>query len=532
MAIRLTKFPNLVCPNPIGDCIEIEFLTDEYQVAAPTKAIATISFAPGDVQVNGNAFTMFGEQFTVDGTQQFTGNSFDGTGNNFQQGSNFILMLRANPLFNDYQISGAGTASVPYVVTITANEVGVQSPWAFDLSGMAQPPTVVENNGVGGVYRAGYHIVYELIIVKDDGSYLSAFPMQKVPPLVNASDGTILPIAVDLSNDLSAYLSTPIPSGGAPINVGEMLVSVKLRFGDIQDAAPCGVEWISQEESPIFQVINFASQQLDVEGYDPYCFRIGGDLAKFMSFRYKYNCMPSEGWQWLYFFANYKSQVGESVSIDYELEIKYYGANAFPVDTDIVPVGLSNQDGVYALPIGKGNSDIIGEQILGYEYYTVQLRVKEDRSPIPSYIYLSELIRFRIGEGCGCDYEIMFLSSRGGFDPIDCMELKSLSLSNEMTEICKEVGCGGEYDHLPNKAFERITLETKQHPKTESSIALLKDFKAAPLKLIKVKDAKGDFIWRRLLLDPGTLKIWEMESKLTITMTGRFSQDYKVLSNI
>ena len=543
MAITLQVEPDNSIPLGVEDCIYYQLLATDYQTSAGNKQSLLIEIEEvGSAQVNSDYITIMGINFVVSDASDYTFATYDGTvSSGLDHANNLLNAIRSNYNFNDLDVA-LTTLGSTHIIQINTRTNYPLPELVADVSNLTYAYVLGGLTGIAPVYVPGYKIIFQLFLQGIGQGFREITPVQRATPSVRQSDDFVLGFPLEIQDQISPFVKTTVPEIASTWFYDDSCWDdFFLKIGTAIDAEGCGTAYQEFEAAPTLRVFNFASQQDEPDKFEPYYYdAIEQPLAKFLTTQPNTRFACADSYHWLWFYAHIGETLMPGFGLDhYELFYRFYNGTSF-VDSRTQAIGLPATDILRANAIvaacGPANMDVTPPAAGTWDNYTVQINATTNGGATNNFI--SELVHFRVNQ-CGCDSEqILFLTSKTGYATMECLELTTLSMTSEMNEICREVDCGGTYSeqllsgksYAGGRAYERLTFETRLHPAYTEYRKFFADFKASQVRYLLITDAAGNKQWRRILLEPGSLKVWEKDKKITATFTAIYAQDYKRLS--
>lgn len=541
--VTISKFPtdNPSEPLPVENCIEFGFLPDDYIVNAGDTSRFVFFFNSGDIQNNGDYWIINGDNYIVSSSANpSTGNFYDGTSSNIELNAvNFAEMLKLNAKFINYNIQILSTGNGSFGVYVESKTVGFQSNWFIDNTNL----TVQQNNGSASganmELRQDYKIIYQLFCADTN---LPICEMQAITPSVQIGNGVHLPAYVDFQHELSNAVKTSIPCLTEQFAVKDPFFTKRfyIKYGSRFIVKDCTPIFSDLKTSPTYKVFNTALQINDAIGITPYYFASVDPPQTYLNSSPLSVCVSSDTYLWslldvsiFEFFAD-----DELTGIEFDL-VTLFRDNGAPVGTFNVDLQI-NEDGAYNIPVGPNNllSGIV-PPANGYDSYEYQVFCTLQTTGFDFTFEYTQLRKVKICGDCSGEYQVMFLSSKGGYDTLPCLKKVEHSADTQYSEICTDAPCNGEFKEqglfgrkaTNSTTFEKITLETELKPNQKSYRDFLLDFKASENKILIDKDNSGEDFQRRVLVEAGSVKLFEYQKKIKITFTLVYSTEYNHQSN-
>ena len=535
MALELTTQPTQNEPVAVSECLRYVFGPDAGDVVSTPGAQAEVVFtfpaSPTDPG-NGTEFILWGFTFTTDDSTPYTATSFEvAAGDKVQTMNNFQSMILANFYFaravtvdND---TGAST------ITLTWNDCGEQENFGAeqmffdDIEGSAIT-SAAPTNGTTPVYVDGYRIVHRLwrVDLNNAANTGAVTEFEGIEPnkTCTAADSAAfdgMPTARDM-------IKTPLP----PLDDTHPTVG----YDGIVQYFTVEYGWVYRDSNcqPLSDDFNFSNRAMVWNAYftpeDVYRIRkywpgapgglpAGQSYVKFLTTQPAKMRVFIDSKCWLWYMINEGVQSfstldmrlsvtkkdGSGVLTSVVVTNSGYGVNAINVSPSyIISIGLS---GVTADTLS---------------HYTVRVFLDDTTQA-------TEEITYYIAQGCDnpeLDTDLYFLNPAGGISTVPVRVIEQTA-QQEGTEILLDVPCtasrvdkgkyGGRtltgvrsYESFVFRSFENSTAVTQ----------FFRDLKLSPQRWVRRRAEDGTWIARKLIVEPGGVRIYSENEKVTVEITG------------
>jgi hypothetical protein len=550
LAINDPKQP----PVPVSDCWKWCLQPDSADaVTTPGSFAEVVVTFPSTTSVpaDGTPFKIWGYDFTVDSAQDFTANSFKAETSGILTMLNFSSMISANLFFNRATTQSLAIVGSDLELTITWNECREQPRFVvehMDLSGVEDTgATTSYANGVSPVYVDGYRIITRIGYYQDSTN--TFYPISKFVGLQADNQctgvGAICPqylrdAETELYTDLPDLTSTSFISA---IQGGRSLMKLfSLEYGWVY-RTNCQAQSGTIKKSDLVLGINAA---FDID--DPFQMRRywyghpdgypdGQFVSDFLTTQPKSIPLCWESFKWLWLLNSWQSDFGQYRLIAtfslYKKGVGYF-ENFTAIINDPNTMGSS-----WYQPV---NFNVSPQYVLDnaptltaadLDYYEVQVAGIE-MATTSALFNASEILKFVPGHCCTGTTDVYFLTPAGGIGTV-VVRIDEKEVVQDGQEIYLQTVCGtsradraryGGRTMMTLRSYEKITFSI-QCPPTEEWRRWLKHFRSSPQHWMRVQEEAasnlnlgGDPLAKKLLLEPGTAKIYTSGEGLIFTATG------------
>jgi hypothetical protein len=537
MAITLASSPTTSQPIPISDCLRWVFEPDSADVITTPGVIAeivvTFPGSPTDPG-NGTEFVMWGYTFTTDSGSDFTATSFDVVvGNKLSTMNNFAGMVASNFFFARAVSVEVGASTV----TLTWNECGEQENFGatqmfFDNIEGSAITSAVATNGTTPVYVDGYRIAYRLrrtdVNTEANSGYVTNF--EGMEP--NKGCTTVDDAAFDAMPTVRRLLKTPIPDldlTHPAVAYDGIIQYFSLIYGWIYRDGNC------QSQSGLFEftgrsfVWNAYFQAKDVYRTRKYWPGATGGLPPGQSYVKFLTTSPDkmrvfvDSKCWLWYMVNGAIQSWTNLRLNIAatkhdgsgtltsviVSDSGYGINAVNVSPDYI--------------ISLGMSGITAETL---SHYTVKIMTQNSGSEF-DVTQITEDKTFYVMTACNTDKftDLYFLTPIGGIGTIPVQIIES-NVNQAGDEILLDVPCTASREDkaryggrtLSNiRSYESFTFRSIDNGNVTE---FFRDLKLSPQRWVKMDAEDGSVVARKLIIEPGGVKIYEDGPTVTVEVTG------------
>jgi len=524
--------PNLL--HPVENCIQFCVGFIDVVTTAGQPASAQVNFQQNSPYATGLEFVFAGEKFTT-GTDP---GLVDLSSNDQNvQAANFVEAVTNHPNFAG-QVSAVITpGGVTTIVVVTWDNVGQRQNHTCDFSAFAPNPEGPKGSGFSAEYVPGFEFVYMVECLDDFARRSIAIHPQNSPYVTDEVTGDVLNDCVSIHKALSKIVRTTIPNCDSGMaEDGTIWKDITIRYGHQQAADPCGVDKFPLQEAPTFRIWNGACNLEEGDGGGDYFVRgSGGTTPLFFDNVVKFLrsgpttrqiCLDACDWLWIHL----NGQTFEPIT-NYRVLYTFFAADGATIQSNLVVMDGANRTNI--IPSGTANAENAFAGTVPWEIvdrYTIQLSSFGNGA---SQDY-SETYTYQVCKGCCPKYNIYFLDTKGGYNFISFDKVDFIELTDTYEEICRDVTCGGTYNErllqgdfrYNSDSVKRISLQATSFPKNTQTQRLLEAFKQSDSKFIMFEDDQGGKNPRRILVEPGAVRIYQRDGKLSITAVVIESQEY------
>lgn len=552
MAITVISVPTATpdVPVPISDAFKFGFQFDSADIATTpgTYADVVITFPTTcTVPSNGDTLVLWSHTLTVDDTTNSTATTFKVVATGTTTATNFYNMLRSNIFFlkyTDIAISGLE-------VTITWKSCGSQENFSGtnmdDTAIVDTGGTMVVTNGTQPVYTPNFHFVCRLLYLRDSNSVIR-FPLTQFEgfrPDVNCSGADNL--YIDFMDSIRKELWPIMPELGPNTYVDNfglgssltkeamkkmgMLAYLVVEYGWEYQDANC------QPKSGTFGVTDeFLVMNCYFNPEDTYKLRRfwrahpSGYPPDQTNYRFVTNqpgvmrlCENSFAWLWYC-----ESEASSLLRAHFEVEylngsgVNYYFTMPHKDDPiqnfNISPSHLAANIPIDVSEIRHYNIRMVSSS--GTAVRTESLRVIVDHNC------------------CQRTTDVYFVTQYGS---IGTMPVKietrgagqsgvEVNLQNRFDGTEEEKAAYGGRSLFNGRAFPTIEFSARENY-SEVQIKWFEQFRYSSHRWIKVEKEDGNYIAKKLLVDPGEVSIYKSGEKVILTASG-YLQDIPIQSPI
>jgi len=223
---------------------------------------------------------------------------------------------------------------------------------------------------------------------------------------------------------------------------------------------------------------------------------------------------------WLWFFIN-RDEVDFS---SLKLHINYFNTTGGGGITNVNISGtLLDQDIICANVSPGFIVDNTGAVYDTLSYYTVQVWT-DDNTPI------TEMRTYYVNRDCKGGTDLLFTTALGGIAPIP-VYIEEKFVEQTGTEICLEVPCvatrserskwrGRQLTNIQNtRKFTYRVVE----PWSEEMQEFFADFKRSSQRWVRVQDTSGEYIPRKLFIEPGGIQVFKDGETIELLVQGSYN---------
>ncbi len=533
MALTLTSSPTTSQPIPISDCLRWVFAPDSGDVITTGGVVAEIVIVfPGSPTDpgNGTSFIMWGHTFETQSGSDYTATSFKVVaGDDLQTMNNFASMVAANFFFSAATSvvvdSGANT------VTITWNECGEQEKFGAtqmdfaDIIGSAIT-SAAPTNGTTPVYVDGYRVAYRLRRVDIDNESNSGYVMNFEGMEPGKGCSSVDSAAFDGMPTARKLLKTPIPNldnSHPTVEYDGIIQYFSLLYGWIYRDTNCQSKSGDMVFSGRSFVWNAYFQPEDFYRTRKYWPGASGGLppgqshVKFLTTQPNPYKLLIDSKCWLWYMVNEAVQTFSTLKLRVVAETSAGGAPT----TDVV---VTNS-GYEVNAVNVSPSYIL---TLGLTGVTAQTLVSYSVAIIGDTTQLTEAMSYYIIQGCESDKDtdLYFLTPIGGIGTIPVRIVES-NVNQTGDEILLDVPCTASRENkgryggrtLSNiRSYESFTFSS--HENGAETTAFFRDLKLSPQRWVRRPTEDGNWMARKLIIEPGGIKVYEDGPTVTVEVSG------------
>lgn len=532
MALTLSTQPIQADPIPVSDCLLYRFQADSGDVVTTpgvqATLVVTFPTSPSDPG-NGTEFTVWGFLMTTNSAVDYTATSFKVVaGQKLETMNNFAGMILSNYYFARSVTLTIGASTV----TITWNECGEQENFGAtqmefsNITGNAIT-SATPTNGTTPVYVSAFRIVHRLrrVDINNDANsgYVTEFEGVEPNKTCTGSDAA----EFDGMPTARMLIKTPIPllnNAHPTVGFDGIVQFFALQYGWIYRDANCQALSGDFTFSERCFVWNAYFQTEDVYRVRKYWPGATGGLpggqshVKFLTSQPAKMQVFIDSKCWLWYMTNEGVQSfttldlavtatkkdGSSASTTVTVSNSGYFVNAVNVSPSyIISLGLS---GVTAATLS---------------YYTVKILLNATTQA-------TEELAYYIAPGCenpDLDTDLYFITPLGGIGTVP-VQIIERNANQQGDEILLDTPCAasredkGRYGGrtLSNvRSYESFTFRSIDNgPVTD----YLRDLKLSPQRWVRRRAEDGTWVARKLIIDPGGVRVYEDGAKVTVEVSG------------
>jgi len=531
MALTLSEQPTQNEPIPVSGCLLYVFEPDAGDVVTTpgvdAEVVITVPASPTDPG-NGTAFIIWGFTFTTDNSAPYTATSFEvAVGDQGQTINNIASMILAN-----FYFARAVTVTIGgSTVTLTWNDCGEQENFGAeqmffdDIEGNAIT-TGVATNGTTPVYVDGYRVVHSLhrVDLNDAANTGRVTAFEGIEPnrtCTGADDAEFdgMPTAREL-------IKTPLPpldNSHPDIGYDGIVQYFSLEYGWVYRDANC---------QPLSGDFTFSDRAMVWNAYfqpeDAYRIRrywpgapgglpAGQSHVKFLTAQPESMRVLVDSKCWLWFFVN------EAVQSFSQLKLRVV-AQRKDGGTPSIDVNITNS-GYAVNAVNVSPSYIIS---LGLTSVTAETLDNYSVAIIADSTQITEPLSYYILSGCNdlvLDTDLYFLNPLGGISTVP-VRIIERSAVQDGTEILLNVPCSasradqGRYGGRTLsgiRSYESITFRSFENGAVTD---MFRDLKLSPQRWVRRRADDGTWIARKLIVEPGGVRVYAEGEKVTAEITG------------
>jgi hypothetical protein len=462
--IDILSTPSLVCINPVYNCLQYCFQSNDYQQQNGVLAEFQIDFTNPTNEADGILISVAGSAFQTGTPTTFE--KFQMTGGPpltlVQIVDNFVQMLQANfDFFTNWIITRTSGVGIESVFGVARTEKAF-TPYTFTFP-FTFPPAVNATNGSAPVYLDNYRLIVEIWDCSDADTLTTRLSQNAYE--FNPEDSQV---CIDLSRNLSSLVSTTFPglvlADDSPIKDTNICRTICLRYGQIFDEGLTDCDATPQyfETSSPIVIINSAFQKPEevdsINSGNPlmaaFCYT--GEPTRFLT-DYPAGlkvCPDSCFWLWYNLDADLSGFTNPTVAAFYRF---------FYTDNTISSSIRSSRDlstlGCWAVPAGECQVGYLADPLKTIEAIETTIIITDDA---PSSTIISEQFLLEIDLTACCCREFYFLNEKGGFDIIRFNCETNIDLNISSAEVCGFENCEGDIlkggkAEADRRAFETFT---------------------------------------------------------------------------
>ena len=541
-------------PVPLSDCWKWCLQPDAADAVSTPGAHAevVVTFpATTSVPADGTAVKIWGYDFTVQSGTDFTSSSFKVETSGLLTLLNFASMLSANLFFNRAVTYSFAIVGSDFEFTVSWIECREQPRFVaehMDFTGVeATGATATYTNGTSPVYVDGYKIISRIGYYQDASN--TFYPISRFVGLQADNQCTgVGAVCPQYVGDVESQLYTDLPdltstSFISAIQGGRSLMKLfSLEYGWVY-RNNCQAESGTIKKSDLVLGINAA---FDVD--DPFQMRRywynhpdgfpeGQFVPDFLTTQPKAIPLCWESFVWLWLLNNWQSEFGQyrlnARFMLYKKGVGYFEAFEHIIN-DPLTMGSSwhqpvnfNVSPQYVLD----NAPTLTEVDL--DFYEVQVSGIEMLSTDVLF-NASEILRFVPDHCCAGNTDVYFLTPPGGIGTL-LVKIDEREIVQDGQEIFLQTVCGsdrldraryGGRSLMALRSYEKISFSVNA-PATMEWQRWFKHFRSSPQHWIRVSDEAasnlnlgGTPLAKKMLLDPGSIKIYTAGQGIQFTATG------------
>ena len=528
MALTSTSSPSSSQPIPISDCLRWAFQIDDADIITTpgTNAAVVVTFPnspsdPGD----GTEFTLWGHVLTTESAVDYSATSFKvAVGDKLQTMNNFASMIQSNFYFLEMTTVTVGASTV----TITWNTCGEQENFGasqMSFSGIAGSAitSAVATNGDTAVYTDGYLFQTKLLrtdIVSDDTGYVTGFEGTEPNKLCDTTDE----VSFDAMPTVRRLLKTPMPAldNTHPVTEYDGIIQYfSLLYGWTYQDANCQPKSGDFNYTARSFVWNAYFGPEDIYKARKYWPGASGGLpsgqthVKFLTTQPSKMRFFKDSRCWLWFMTNEAVQNLTSPKLLVTVTLKDTTTDDTTVNLTLSGYGI---DAVNVSPryidslFGSATIDTI-------DHYTVYI--------VANNVRITEIFTYYVIEGCDSDTDtdLYFLTPPGGIGTIP-VQIIGNDAVQQGDEILLDVPCTassadkGRYGGrtLSNiRSYESFKFRAYENGAITD---YFRDLKLSPQRWVRRTAEDGSWVARKLIIEPGGIKIYEDGVNVTAEVTG------------
>lgn len=537
--ITIPTAPDVTLIHPVENCLEYKFAIADLLTIAVVKASIVIDFQDAEPNVDTETFQLLGKTYTISaalhGTTPYLVDLTSAVGET--QADKLKEVLDKSFLFEGTTITKNG-AGPNWTITILWCECG---PISFindnDFSGLSFPPVPVITDGSCGTYPRGWRFLYRLYEYDPSATDkpIALCAVNAVNPIIDFDNLTladnVADICIDIHNELSGRVFSTVPDCTTDFSLDTNFVQeFLLGYGEVFDdiIIGCGVDfglWCETVRVRFFNgALNIEDGSYLIE-LAKYVLTAAPQLGSrlFLTDRPQNLPICLGSCAWLKILATADAVIANP--IEYSVRIQIYDLlGSPPTTTDSDPAKVIVTDGTIIIPVGPGNLNnmlVIPLAFSAMCKYSVRLRVKDTVTMVEAD-YSEEFFFPVYNNDCDCK-DLSFLGEKGNWETLDTFTCNERTTESNQTEICRSVPCNGtmqadgrKYQILTENKT-KLKFESRWYFKTNANLRFLSIFKASESRLIAWPDRYDVETFRPILVDGGSMKVWEMDKKIKVT---------------
>lgn len=543
MALTLTSQPSQSDPIPISDCLRWVFQADDADVVTtPGVQAELVVLFPGSPTDpgNGTEFTIWGHLMTTESSSDYTATSFDVVvGDKLATMNNFASMIAANYYFNRAVTIDIDSGSS--TVTLTWNDCGEQQNFGatqMEFSGIAGSAITsgTATNGTTPVYVDGYRIQYRMWRIDIDGA--NDGPVMAYEGMTpNLLCTTTEEAAFDGMPTARELLNTPLPpldNTHPDVSYDGIIQYFTLEYGWTYRGANCQAlsgDFAFSQRPSVWNAYFNPEDVYRIRKYWPGAtggLPAGQSHVKFLTNKPESLKVLKTSKCWLWYMIN------EAVQSFTQLKLRVV-AQRTDGGSPSIDVNVTNS-GYGINPVNISPSYIAS---LGLTGVTIDTLVSYSVAIFGDATQFTETTSYYLLDTCEdnlLETDIYFLNQIGGISTIPVRIIEK-SANQTGDEILLNVPCTasreekGKYGGrtLSNiRSYESFTFRSFENGPEINDF--LKDMKLSPQRWVRRQAEDGTWIARKLIIDPGGVKVYEDGPKVTVEVSG-FLGDILTQSN-
>lgn len=534
-------------PVPLSDCIRWCLQPDTADAITTAGSFATVVITiPGTctVPADGTTFKVWGYDFTVDSSNDFTSSSFKVVTSGFFTFFNLSEMFRANIFFSRSVVVTGVVVGSDFELTLTWRECREQPRFSVENMDLAVFTTIggsgAATNGTSPVYVDGYRIITRAFVWQDatnSGTGIGVFTGLESEKQCT----TVGETCIDLNPDIAGELYTPLPeltstSFTSAIDLGRTMMRLfSLEYGWTY-RENCVAKSGTIKRSDKVLVLNAAFDDTDPyqirrywydhpDGYPP-----DQTVSDFLTTAPKKTKLCFDSIKWLWMLNNWQDDFGQYALkarfIIYDHSGTVSSTENFivnnpltmgsswhqPVNFNVSPGFLVTQFGINLSNVSKYEVQVVGVDTLDYNDVLFNA---------------TEYLTFVPGHCCEEYTDLYFLNPCGGIDTV-VMMIEEIEVVQGGQEVAVEIPCGGtRHDRATNggrtltnlRSYVKYTLSA-EFQRNEEFTRWVKHIRQSPLRWIRVTDESGTAMAKKILIQPGGVKSYEVGVGIRIEIEG------------
>lgn len=535
-------------PVPLSDCIQFELQPEAADVVVTdgVKATVTITIpATCTVPANGTAFKIWGRSFTVNNATTYTSTSFKVETVGLLTAFNFANMVNANLFFN--RSVTMATTSGPggsYVITITWNECREQSRFTASDFNLTVFTTIGGSgafaNGVSPVYTEGYQVITRAGVWQDATSEFKGLTVfEGMTPDRNCTGSEVVKVAINNSVEQMLYVSMPELSNSSFIgrvqNGRSLMRLFSLEYGwTYRDNCQAQSGTIVRSDRVLCIFASFNDDPYGMRRYwpnHPDGLPPGQTVIEFLTTQPKAHELRMDSYAWLWMCDNWQKEYsGHRLMARFSL-YKKGTPGVFEQFTAILETGGSWYQAI-CFNVSPGYVIANAPTITADNLEAYEVAVFGIEAGNTTVLFnATEYLKYNISPRCSqSETDLYFVTPAGGISTqvvdVDIREIDIDGQEVYINQPCEwgysqRAASGGR--RIANiRAKEQVTITCRLVP-NDTTRRWYQHIKTSPSHWLKTKDQAGNPIAKKLIIDPGSVRIKDGSGLIELRLTGYFN---------